>query len=55
MVTFTRMPYAQAFARGAIQDQLLHELTAGIDRIDDVDLERADRLVRERLSALDAA
>ncbi|MGN6521142.1 MAG: FAD-dependent oxidoreductase [Dokdonella sp.] len=55
MVTFTRMPYAQAFARGAVQDALLHELTAGIDRIDDVDLERADQLVRERLSTLDAA
>ncbi len=29
MVTFTRMPYAQAFARGAAQERLLRELTAG--------------------------
>jgi kynurenine 3-monooxygenase len=55
MVTFTRMPYAQAFARGAIQDALLHELTAGRERIDDVDLAQADARVRERLTPLDAA
>ncbi|HEY6942355.1 NAD(P)/FAD-dependent oxidoreductase [Dokdonella sp.] len=53
MVTFTRMPYAQAFARGAIQDAVLHELTAGRERIDHVDLAQADALVRERLTSLD--
>jgi len=53
MVTFTRMPYAQAFARGAIQDALLRELTAGRERIDEVDLAQADAQVRERLTALD--
>ncbi|MBA8886772.1 kynurenine 3-monooxygenase [Dokdonella fugitiva] len=55
MVTFTRMPYAQAFARGAIQDALLHELAAGRERIDDVDLGQADAQVRERLTPLDAS
>jgi kynurenine 3-monooxygenase len=52
MVTFTRMPYAQAFARGAIQDALLRELTAGREGIDAIDLAQADALVRERLSPL---
>ncbi len=54
MVTFTRMPYAQAFARGAVQDQLLRELTAGKQHIDEVDMLRADAWVRERLTPLAA-
>jgi kynurenine 3-monooxygenase len=52
MVTFTRMPYAQAFARGAVQEALLRELTEGRQRLADVDLARADALVRERLTPL---
>ena len=52
MVTFSRMPYAQAFARGAVQDALLRELAEGHSRIDDIDLARADALVHERLSPL---
>jgi kynurenine 3-monooxygenase len=52
MVTFTRMPYAQAFARGAIQDALLRELTAGRQDIADIDLTRADALVEARLTPL---
>ncbi|WP_395683087.1 FAD-dependent oxidoreductase [Dokdonella sp.] len=53
MVTFTRMPYAQAFARGAIQDTLLRELTTGRERLDEIPLDRADALVRERLTPLE--
>ena len=52
MVTFTRMPYAQAFARGAAQDRLLRELTGGKQRIDDIDLAAADAKVREQLKPL---
>jgi kynurenine 3-monooxygenase len=52
MVTFTRMPYAQAFARGAVQDALLHELADGCRHVGDIDLERADALVRQRLAPL---
>ena len=52
MVTFSRMPYAQAFARGAVQDALLHELADGKLRIEDIDLARADALVHERLTPL---
>ena len=49
MVTFTRLPYGVAFERGEIQSGILRELTAGKSRIEDVDLERADALVAERL------
>jgi kynurenine 3-monooxygenase len=52
MVTFSRMPYAQARERGEIQRRLLAEATAGIAAIGEVDLARADRLVMERLAAL---
>ena len=52
MVTFTRMPYAQAYARGAVQDALLHELADGQHDIDRIDMGRADTLVRERLAPL---
>jgi kynurenine 3-monooxygenase len=52
MVTFTRMPYAQAFARGAVQDALLRELAASKHALAEIDLARADALVRERLTPL---
>jgi len=52
MVTFTRMPYAQAFARGVLQDRLLRELADGKTRIGEIDLARADALVRESLTPL---
>ncbi|MGH8122496.1 MAG: FAD-dependent oxidoreductase [Rudaea sp.] len=54
MVTFTRLPYATAFARGEIQAQILRELTAGKARLDQIDLAAADRLVGERLLPLPA-
>ena len=52
MVTFTRLPYATAFARGEIQARVLRELTAGKARVDEIDLAAADRLIGERLSPL---
>ena len=52
MVTFTRMPYAQAFARGAAQGELLRELTIGKQHLDDIDLGHADALVDARLTML---
>lgn len=54
MVTFSRLPYATAFARGEIQSRLLRELTAGKRALAEVDLIRADTLVRERLTPLPA-
>jgi kynurenine 3-monooxygenase len=53
MVTFTRMPYAEAFARGAAQDALLHELTAGKRSLTEIDLAAADARVRAELAPLD--
>ena len=54
MVTFTRMPYAQAFARGAVQDALLRKLCDGRQALAEIDLAQADALVIERLTPLDA-
>ena len=55
MVSFQRVPYAVAHARGKLQRALLVEATRGCARLEDVDLERADSLVRERLAPLPAA
>jgi kynurenine 3-monooxygenase len=52
MVTFSRLPYATAFARGDIQAAMLRELTAGKKSLEEVDLARADALVRQRLTPL---
>ena len=54
MVSFRRLPYATAFARGAVQRQLLVEATRGAARLEDVDLAAADALVRERLAPVPA-
>jgi len=53
MVTFSRVPYTTAYARGEIQAQILRELTAGKSSLDEVDLARADALVVERLTLLE--
>jgi kynurenine 3-monooxygenase len=52
MVTFTRLPYALAFERGRVQRELLVQATQGCARIEEIDLEAADRAVRERLPPL---
>jgi kynurenine 3-monooxygenase len=49
MVMFHTIPYAEAKRRGAIQEEILDELTSRAARVDDVDLARADRLIAERL------
>ncbi|MGH8041251.1 MAG: FAD-dependent oxidoreductase [Rudaea sp.] len=52
MVTFTRMPYCVAFARGKIQTGILRELCEGKTTLDQIDLTHADRLIGERLAPL---
>jgi kynurenine 3-monooxygenase len=52
MVTFTRMPYADAFARGATQERVLRALTDGKQRIEEIDLAAADAMVRAELEPL---
>jgi len=49
MVTFSRLPYSIAFARGEIQSGILRELTAGKNDLAQVDLAQADALIAERL------
>jgi len=49
MVMFHTIPYAEAKRRGAIQEEILDELTSGAASLDEVDLARADRLIEERL------
>ena len=53
MVTFRRIPYATALARGRVQRELLVEATRGHTSLADVDLAALDAAVRDRLSTLD--
>lgn len=46
MVTFHRIPYSVALSRGKAQDRLLDELCEGIDRPDQVDWQKAERLLK---------
>ena len=52
MVSFLRIPYATAYARGQVQRQILVESTTGCSGIEQVDLLAADARVRERLQPL---
>jgi len=54
MVTFSRVPYVTAFARGEIQAAILRELTIGKTDLVDIDLVQADRLIQQRLPPLHA-
>ena len=49
MVMFHTIPYAEAKRRGAIQEEILDELTSRASNLDQVDFARADRLIAERL------
>jgi kynurenine 3-monooxygenase len=49
MVMFSTIPYAEAKRRGAIQEEILDELTSRAAGLDEVVLARADRLIAERL------
>jgi kynurenine 3-monooxygenase len=53
MVTFHRVPYSVALARGVIQDRMLTELCDPITRLEDMDWVRADQLVRRDLTPLE--
>jgi kynurenine 3-monooxygenase len=52
LVTFTRRPYSFARRVGEVDDEVLAELCSGIQRADQVDLERARKLVKSKLSPL---
>jgi kynurenine 3-monooxygenase len=53
MVTFHRIPYSVAQARGAIQDRMLAELCENIDCVEGLDWRRADELIRRDLAPLE--
>jgi kynurenine 3-monooxygenase len=53
MVTFHRIPYSTALERGQVQDRMLSELCACLDRVEDLDWSRADHLIRSELSPLE--
>jgi kynurenine 3-monooxygenase len=52
MVTFHRIPYSVALARGAVQDRMLAELCESIDRVEDLDWDKANRLISRDLTPL---
>ncbi len=53
MVTFHRIPYATALERGQVQDLMLTELCDRIERMEDLDWGKADRLIRSELTSLE--
>jgi len=53
MVTFHRIPYSVALARGKVQELMLAELSESINRIEDIDWDKADRLIRRDLTPLE--
>ena len=55
MVTFHRVPYSVALARGVVQDRMLAELCDPIERVEDLDWAKADQLIRSQLSPLELA
>lgn len=55
MVTFHRVPYSVALARGVVQERMLAELCDSIERVEDLDWAKADRLIRSELSPLEQA
>lgn len=50
MVMYSSIPYSIARDAGVIQQEILGELCAGLDRAADLDLARAERLIREKLT-----
>jgi kynurenine 3-monooxygenase len=53
MVTFHRVPYSVALARGKVQDRMLSELCDPIERVEDLDWNLAGRLVHRDLTPLE--
>ena len=53
MVMFHLLPYASAMTRGNVQQEILAELVQGVDELPEVDLEKAGRLVRDKLPVVD--
>lgn len=52
MVTFHRIPYSVAQARGKIQESILEKLCSSIDRVNDLDWHNAENLLKNELQSL---
>ena len=52
MVTFHRVPYSVALARGRVQDGILDELCTSINSPEDLDVKRAETLIQTKLIPL---
>jgi kynurenine 3-monooxygenase len=55
LVMFHRIPYAEAHRRGRLQADILDDLLHGKQQLAEVDLQRAARLVEERLAPVPTA
>ena len=53
MVTFHRIPYSVALARGVVQDRMLSELCDGVERVEDLNWIKADQLIQRDLTPLE--
>ena len=54
LVMYHRVPYSEAYRRGAVEDQILERLVEGASEIEEVDWALAQQLVDERLEPLTA-
>jgi kynurenine 3-monooxygenase len=52
MVTFHRVPYSVALARGRVQDGILDELCTSINSPEEADVKRAETLIQTKLTPL---
>jgi len=52
MVTFHRLPYSVALSRGKIQDRILAELCDAIERLEDLNWEKAEAMIKRSLNVL---
>ena len=52
MVMFHRIPYAEVQKRGAVQSTILDRLSKHVERLEQVDVQFADRLVTEKLGLI---
>jgi kynurenine 3-monooxygenase len=50
MVTFHRLPYSVALARGKVQDRILAELCDGVVTPEQIDFRKADTLIKQHLA-----
>lgn len=52
MVTFHRFPYEIALKKGKVQEEILNELSEGIDLLNNVNWQNAEKLVSQKLEKL---